>query len=155
MGSFFFMPLSYTALIKHKSETLKYNIRCFSLKIKVIYRGSFRYSITSSLQTEKTISPLTWQLRLTNQPHCNGFPRQWGRLPRCYSLTSSVSSDYCMQLTCACHVCTYSNFTLFAFTTFTVPIINNCLSTSKRAIQQSIMRCTEKSLLLSPKVLCD
>jgi len=31
------MPLLYTALIKHKSGTFKYNIRCFSLKIKVIY----------------------------------------------------------------------------------------------------------------------
>ena len=87
---------------------------------------------------------MTWQLRLTNLPHCNSFLRQWGRLPRCYSLTSSVSSDYCMQLACACHVCTYSNFALFAFTTFTGPIINHCLSTSNRAIQQSKMRCTEK-----------
>ena len=31
------MPLLYTALIKHKSETFEYNIRCYSLKIKVIY----------------------------------------------------------------------------------------------------------------------
>jgi len=87
---------------------------------------------------------LTWQLGLINLPRCNGFPLQGGTLLRCYSLTTSVNSDYCMQLACACHVCTYSNFALFAFTTFTGRITNHCLSTSNRAIQQSIMRCTEK-----------
>ena len=147
------MPLLYTGLIKHKSGTFKYNIRWYSLKIKVIYIIGAIFIILSPVHSKQKKLLVHWlgNCDWLTYRIANGFPLQEGRLPSCYSLTTSVSSDFCMQLACACHVCTYCTFALFAFTTFPGPSINDSLSTSKRAIQLSMMRCTEKKSTSIPK----